>query len=52
MRALAGLGYIMGGLVDAPPETTVERPHTCQYHVSKNLKGFKLSRAGCAGAVM
>lgn len=37
----AGLGYIMGGLVDAHPESKrmAERPHICQY-VSKKLHGF------------
>lgn len=52
--ALAGSGYIMGGLVDAHPESkrTVERPRLRQDHVSKELHGFKFSQAGCAGAAM
>lgn len=43
MHALAGLGYIMGGLVDAHPESKrmAERPRVRQYHVSKKLHGFK-----------
>lgn len=42
-----GLGYIMGGLVDAHPgsKRMVERPHLRQYHASKNRKGFKFKPA-------